>query len=55
MLITHAKPAELWGKKVYDTDGRPVRLVPPAGTHVDGNAVTLRRLYVGRPWLRLVH
>jgi sporulation protein YlmC with PRC-barrel domain len=22
MLITHVKPAELWGKKVYDTRGR---------------------------------
>jgi hypothetical protein len=22
MLITHVKPAELWGKKVYDTTGR---------------------------------
>ena len=21
MLITHVKPAELWGKKVYDTNG----------------------------------
>lgn len=21
MLITHAKPAELWGKKVYDAEG----------------------------------
>jgi sporulation protein YlmC with PRC-barrel domain len=21
MLITHARPTELWGKKVYDTDG----------------------------------
>jgi hypothetical protein len=82
MLITHAKPAGLWGKKVYDTNGnllgeviaigsrrgvvrkvvvqksphdRPVRLVPPAGTHVDGDVVTLRRLNAGRPWLRLVH
>jgi sporulation protein YlmC with PRC-barrel domain len=22
MLITHIKPTELWGKKVYDTNGR---------------------------------
>jgi sporulation protein YlmC with PRC-barrel domain len=22
MLITHLRPSELWGKKVYDTDGR---------------------------------
>jgi sporulation protein YlmC with PRC-barrel domain len=22
MLITHIKPTELWGKKVYDTKGR---------------------------------
>jgi sporulation protein YlmC with PRC-barrel domain len=22
MLITHVRPSELWGKKVYDTDGR---------------------------------
>jgi sporulation protein YlmC with PRC-barrel domain len=22
MLITHVRPNELWGKKVYDTDGR---------------------------------
>jgi sporulation protein YlmC with PRC-barrel domain len=21
MLITHVKPTELWGKKIYDTDG----------------------------------
>lgn len=24
MLITHVKTAELWGKKVYDTDGHYV-------------------------------
>jgi len=22
MLITHVRPSELWGKRVYDTDGR---------------------------------
>jgi sporulation protein YlmC with PRC-barrel domain len=22
MLITHVKPTELWGKKVFDTEGR---------------------------------
>ncbi|HYM97976.1 MAG TPA: hypothetical protein VET26_11800 [Candidatus Sulfotelmatobacter sp.] len=22
MLITHVRPTELWGKKVYDTNGR---------------------------------
>jgi sporulation protein YlmC with PRC-barrel domain len=22
MLITHVRPSELWGKKVYDADGR---------------------------------
>ena len=68
MLITHLRPAELWGKKVYDTDGRylgavvaigsrrgvvrkvvvqsksdgePVRLLPPAGTHTEGSKLVV--------------
>ena len=68
MLITHLRPSELWGKNVYDADGRylgavvaigsrrgvtrkvvvqskahgaPVRLLPPAGTRVDGSKVVI--------------
>jgi sporulation protein YlmC with PRC-barrel domain len=32
MLITHLKPGELWGKKVYDTDGRYVGAVIAIGS-----------------------
>jgi hypothetical protein len=82
MLITHLKPAQLWGKKVYDTKGHflgevvaigsrrgvvrkvvvqrlphdlPVRIVPPAGTRVDSNVITLPTFASGRrARLRLV-
>ena len=32
MLITHLRPGELWGKKVYDTDGSYVGAVVAIGS-----------------------
>jgi sporulation protein YlmC with PRC-barrel domain len=32
MLITHVRPNELWGKKVYDTDGRYLGAVVAIGS-----------------------
>jgi sporulation protein YlmC with PRC-barrel domain len=32
MLITHVRPSELWGKKVYDADGRYLGAVIAIGS-----------------------
>jgi sporulation protein YlmC with PRC-barrel domain len=32
MLITHLRPSDLWGKKVYDADGRYVGAVIAIGS-----------------------
>jgi sporulation protein YlmC with PRC-barrel domain len=32
MLITHVRPTELWGKNVYDTDGRYLGAVVAIGS-----------------------
>ena len=32
MLITHVRPSELWGKKVYDADGRFLGAVVAVGS-----------------------
>ena len=32
MLITHLRPTELWGKSVYDTDGRFLGTVVAIGS-----------------------
>ena len=32
MLITHLRPSELWGKKVYDADGRYLGAVVAIGS-----------------------
>jgi sporulation protein YlmC with PRC-barrel domain len=32
MLITHVRPNELWGKNVYDTDGRYLGAVVAIGS-----------------------
>jgi sporulation protein YlmC with PRC-barrel domain len=32
MLMTHVRPSELWGKKVYDADGRFLGAVVAVGS-----------------------
>lgn len=80
MLITHVKPTDLWGSKVYDVSGEFIgevvaigsrrgvvrkvavqrrrnellRIVLPTDTRVEENIVTLPRLPIGHPGLRLV-
>jgi sporulation protein YlmC with PRC-barrel domain len=81
MLITHVRPGELWGKKVYDADGRflgavvavgsrrgvvrkvvvqrktdsePIRLLPSAGTHLDGQSIVVPVTEAGSARLRIV-
>ena len=45
MLITHLRPTELWGKKVYDTDGGYVGAVVAIGSRRG----VVRKVVVQRP------
>jgi hypothetical protein len=45
MLITHLRPGELWGKKVYDTDGGYVGAVVAIGSRRG----VVRKVVVQRP------
>jgi sporulation protein YlmC with PRC-barrel domain len=45
MLITHLRPGELWGKKVYDTDGGYVGAVVAIGSRHG----VVRKVVVQRP------
>jgi sporulation protein YlmC with PRC-barrel domain len=45
MLITHVRPSELWGKKVYDSDGRYVGAVIAIGSRRG----VVRKVVVQRP------
>jgi sporulation protein YlmC with PRC-barrel domain len=45
MLITHVRPTELWGKKVYDTNGRYLGEV----IAITSRHGVVRNVVVGRP------
>jgi sporulation protein YlmC with PRC-barrel domain len=45
MLITHVRPTELWGKKVYDTNGRYLGEV----IAITSRRGVVRNVVVGRP------
>ena len=45
MLITHLRPGELWGKKVYETDGSYVGAVVAIGSRRG----VVRKVVVQRP------
>jgi sporulation protein YlmC with PRC-barrel domain len=45
MLITHLNPSELWGKKVYDTEGSYVGAVVAIGSRHG----VVRKVVVQRP------
>ncbi|HXM72524.1 MAG TPA: hypothetical protein VN940_04815 [Candidatus Dormibacteraeota bacterium] len=50
MLITHVNPSELWGKKVYDTDGRFLGAVVAIGSRRGVvRKVVVRRTSHGAP------
>jgi sporulation protein YlmC with PRC-barrel domain len=50
MLITHVKPTELWGKKVYDTEGRLLgEVVGVASRHGVVRKVVVQRTVHHRP------
>jgi sporulation protein YlmC with PRC-barrel domain len=46
MLITHLKPSELWGKSVFDTDGRCLGKV----VGIAGRRGVVRKVIVERAW-----
>jgi sporulation protein YlmC with PRC-barrel domain len=51
MLITHVGPSELWGKKVYDTDGRFLGAVVAIGSRRDVvRKVVVQRTSHGAPF-----
>jgi sporulation protein YlmC with PRC-barrel domain len=45
MLITHVRPTELWGKRVYDTEGRYLGAVVAIGSRRG----VVRKVVVQRP------
>jgi hypothetical protein len=47
MLITNLRPSELWGKKVFDTDGRYLGAVVAIGSRRG----VVRKVVVQRPRL----
>lgn len=51
MLISHVRPSELWGKKVYDTEGRLLGEVVAIGSRrgVVRKVLVLHRVKLARP------